>query len=68
MSLVDQLPAVLGDLAVGERVKGATTHRALNLRPPQPREPPPTPTPTVGQVCRRDRLGGLIHEYNRTAA
>jgi transposase InsO family protein len=43
-------------------------HRALNLRPPQPREPPPTPTPTVGEVRRRDRLGGLIHEYNRTAA
>jgi putative transposase len=41
-------------------------HRALNLRPPQPREPPPTPT--VGEVRRRDRLGGLIHEYNRTAA
>jgi len=41
-------------------------HRALNLRPPLPREPPPTPT--VGEVRRRDRLGGLIHEYNRTAA
>ena len=25
------------------------SHRALNLRPPQPREPPPTPTPTVGR-------------------
>jgi putative transposase len=43
-------------------------HRALNLRPPQPRGPPPTPTPTIGEVRRRDRLGGLIHEYNRTAA
>jgi len=41
-------------------------HRALELQPPQPREPPPTPT--VGEVRRRDRLGGLIHEYNRTAA
>jgi putative transposase len=43
-------------------------HRALNLRPPQPREPPPTPTPTLGEVRRHDRLGGLIHEYKRTAA
>jgi putative transposase len=43
-------------------------HRALNLQPPQPREPPPTPTPTVGEVRRDDRLGRLIHEYNRTAA
>jgi putative transposase len=43
-------------------------HRALNLRPPQPREPPPTPTPTLGEVRRHDGLGGLIHEYKRTAA
>jgi putative transposase len=41
-------------------------HRALKLQPPQPREPPPTPT--VGEVRRRDRLGGIIHEYYRDAA
>jgi putative transposase len=41
-------------------------HRTLKLRPPQPREPPPTAT--VGEIERRDRLGGLIHEYYRTAA
>jgi putative transposase len=41
-------------------------HRALKLRPPQPREPPPTPA--IGEVRRRDRLGGLIHEYHRDAA
>jgi len=41
-------------------------HRALNLHPPQPREPPPTPT--VGEIRGRDRLGGLIHEYYRDAA
>jgi putative transposase len=41
-------------------------HRALKLQPPQPREPPPTAT--SGQIERRDRLGGLIHEYYRTAA
>jgi putative transposase len=41
-------------------------HRALKLRPSQPRQPPPTAT--IGQIERRDRLGGLIHEYYRTAA
>ncbi len=41
-------------------------HRALKLRPPQPREPPPMPT--TGEIERRNRLGGLIHEYYRTAA
>jgi putative transposase len=39
---------------------------ALNLHPPQRAQPPPTPA--VGEVRRHDRLGGLIHEYNRTAA
>jgi putative transposase len=41
-------------------------HRALKLQPPQPREPPPMPT--TGEIERRDRLGGLTHEYYRTAA
>jgi putative transposase len=41
-------------------------HRALRLQPPQPREPPPTAI--FGEVRRRDRLGGLIHEYYRAAA
>jgi hypothetical protein len=40
-------------------------HRVLKLQPPQPREPPPTPA--SGKVRRHDRLGGLIHEYYRTA-
>jgi putative transposase len=43
-------------------------HRALKLQPPTRGEPPPTTTPTVGEVRRHDRLGGLIHEYYRTAA
>jgi putative transposase len=41
-------------------------HRALELRPPGPderRERAPK-----GEICRRDRLGGLIHEYYRAAA
>jgi putative transposase len=41
-------------------------HRALKLQPPQPRKPPPVPT--TGEIERRDRLGGLIHEYYRAAA
>jgi putative transposase len=41
-------------------------HRALKLQPPQPPEAPPMPT--TGEIERRDRLGGLIHEYHRTAA
>ena len=41
-------------------------HRALRLQPPQPADPPPTPA--VGEIQRRDRLGGLIHEYYRDAA
>jgi putative transposase len=42
-------------------------HRALKLQPPTLAEPPPTATPTVREVRRHDRLGGLIHEYHRTA-
>ena len=48
------------------RVLAPFTHRALNLKPPQPRDPPPTPT--VGEIKRHDRLGGLIHAYYRDAA
>jgi putative transposase len=41
-------------------------HRALELRPPEhddSRERSP-----AGEICRRDRFGGLIHEYHRAAA
>jgi transposase InsO family protein len=41
-------------------------HRALKLQPPEPERPrPPAP---LSEIHRRDRLGGLIHEYYRTAA
>ena len=43
----------------------ARPHRALHLRPPLPRGQPIT---AVGPVRRRDRLGGLLHEYSRYAA
>jgi transposase InsO family protein len=41
-------------------------HRSLELRPPQPDERLETSPP--GEIQRRDRLGGLIHEYHRAAA
>jgi transposase InsO family protein len=43
----------------------ARPHRALQLRPPLPRG---QPVATVGPVRRRDRLGGVLHEYSRCAA
>ena len=43
-------------------------HRSLNLEPPEPstREVRTLPLPTAA-IERRDRLGGLIHEYNLAA-
>jgi hypothetical protein len=41
-------------------------HRALELRPPAPDEP--RKGSPIGEIRRRDRLGGLIHEYHRAAA
>ena len=38
-------------------------HRGLDLEPPDP-----PPRLTFGTIERRDRLGGLIHHYERTAA
>jgi hypothetical protein len=40
-------------------------HRALELRPPDLDERPERPP--EGEIRRRDRLGGLIHEYYRAA-
>jgi len=43
-------------------------HRALGLAPPEPRHPPPTTaSPSATAIRRRDRLGGLIHEYSIAA-
>ena len=43
-------------------------HRSLRLVPPVARRPPVTRAPTaVGHVHRRDRLGGLLHEYTLAA-
>jgi putative transposase len=40
-------------------------HRGLALQPPQPLQ---VKQPPGGEVRRRDRLGGLLHEYYRAAA
>jgi putative transposase len=41
-------------------------HRALALHPPEPATT--IRRPHIGTIKRRDLLGGLIHEYNQTAA
>jgi transposase InsO family protein len=47
-------------------------HRGLQLRPPSRSDIGSTPTPSVvavaDRVRRRDRLGGLVHEYYQAAA
>jgi putative transposase len=44
-------------------------HRSLNLAPPEPTPPKlrVVRPPTAAGVERRDRLGGLVHEYSLTA-
>jgi putative transposase len=42
-------------------------HRSLEQRPPLAK-PPPTEAPLPNQIGRRDRLGGLLHEYHALAA
>jgi hypothetical protein len=54
-------------LPIGDdRIYEPYVHRALELQPPERDEP--SATATVGTIHRRDRLGGLIHEYYRAAA
>jgi hypothetical protein len=48
-----------------EHYNSERPHRRLALHPPQPRAPA---LPRDGDVRRRDRLGGLVHEYYRVAA
>ena len=44
-------------------------HRALDLRPPDPEHPTLRAANSTrnGDVIRRERLGGLIHEYSLAA-
>jgi putative transposase len=51
-----------------EHYNAARPHRALKLRAPLAREQPAPPTGRIEEVLRRDRLGGLIHEYEPVAA
>jgi putative transposase len=48
-----------------DHYNGHRPHRALALTPPHPTRPPIAPATACGEarVQRRDRLGGLIHEY-----
>jgi transposase len=43
-------------------------HRALGLEPPDPPAGPAARSKGQGHVHRRDRLGGLLHEYHRQQA
>src|SRR6266511_3736620 len=55
-----QLRAVLADYV--DHYNGHRPHRALGQAPPLGPAEPPLVLPASG-VVRRDRLGGLIHEY-----
>jgi putative transposase len=50
----------------GDHYNGHRPHRALRLTPPKP-TPPAMAEWSGGQVQRRDRLGGVIHEYGVAA-
>jgi putative transposase len=59
-----QLRSVLAEYA--DHYNGHRPHRALGQAPPLGSGPPPALVP-AGRVVRRDRLGGLIHEYAQVA-
>jgi putative transposase len=59
-----QLQAVLAEYA--DHDNGHRPHRALGQAPPLGPGAPPAVSPSGG-VVRRDRLGGLIHEYAQVA-
>jgi putative transposase len=59
-----QLQPVLA--AYVDHYNGRRPHRALGQAPLEPGEPVVLALP--GRVVRRDRLGGLLHEYHRQAA
>ncbi len=59
------LEQVLGEYVV--HYNAARPHRALELRAPLAHRHLGRPTRPVEEVIRRDRLGGLIHEYEPLA-
>jgi transposase InsO family protein len=58
------LRLVLGEYA--DHYNSHRRHRVLQQGPPAGRPHPPAPGANV-RVLRRDRLGGLIHEYSQVA-
>jgi putative transposase len=47
-----------------DHYNGHRPHRALSLTPPEPRRPAATVSASGdARVLRRDRLGGVVHEY-----
>jgi putative transposase len=59
-----QLRSVLAEYA--DHYNSHRPHRALGQAPPLGSAEPPV-VPPAGRVARRDRLGGLIHEYAQVA-
>src|SRR6266508_3998609 len=59
-----QLRSVLAEYA--DHYNSHRPHRALGQAPPF-ESAEPAVVPTAGRVARRDRLGGLIHEYAQVA-
>jgi putative transposase len=59
-----QLQAVLAEYA--DHYNGHRPHRASGQAPPLGSGEPPAFVP-AGRIVRRDRLGGLIHEYAQVA-
>jgi transposase InsO family protein len=59
-----QLRSVLAEYV--DHYNGHRPHRALGQAPPLGPAEPPVILP-AGRVVRRDRLGGLIHEYAQVA-
>ncbi|WP_331532178.1 integrase core domain-containing protein [Pseudonocardia sp.] len=49
-----------------EHFNGHRPHRALGQHPPS-RSVIPLPSPVAGRIRRRDRLAGLVHEYQQVA-
>ena len=58
------LRLVLGEYA--DHYNSHRPHRSLQQEPPTGRTHPPAEV-TGMRVLRRDRLGGLIHEYSQVA-
>jgi len=51
-----------------DHYNGDRPHRALSLTPPEARRPTATPSASGdARIVRRDRLGGVVHEYGLAA-